>query len=89
MGGLLPRSNAKRKQTMSIEILKDTLSKIRILPKRDFESSQEFKAYFEKHKKLIFNATEQRVQQSKDNKTQKEYYSGKKMSYSKSNGYSE
>ncbi len=78
MGGPPPRSNAKRNQTMGIEILKDALSKIGVLPKREFESPQEFKTYFEKHKTLILDATEQRVQRPKDNETQKEYYSGKK-----------
>ncbi|GAB2645374.1 hypothetical protein GCM10027035_44330 [Emticicia sediminis] len=63
---------------MGIEILKDALSKIGGLPKQDFESPQEFKTYFEKHKTLILDATEQRVQRPKDNETQKEYYSGKK-----------
>lgn len=71
-------SNAKRNQTMGIEILKDALSKIGVLPKRDFESPQEFKTYFEQHKTLILDATEQRVQRPKDKETQKEYYSGKK-----------
>ncbi len=55
-------SSAKRNLTMGIEILKDDLSKIGVLPKREFESPQEFKTYFEKHKTLILDATEQRVQ---------------------------
>lgn len=71
-------SNAKRNQTMGLEILKDALSKIGVLPKRNFESPQDFKTYFEKHKTLILDATEQRVQRPQDNEVQKEYYSGKK-----------
>ena len=71
-------SNAKRNQTMGIEILKDALSKIGVLPKRNFESPQDFKTYFEEHKTLILDATEQRVQRPQDNEVQKEYYSGKK-----------
>jgi hypothetical protein len=71
-------SNAKRNQTMGIEILKDTLSKINVLPKRNFESVHDFKTYFEEHKTLILDATEQRVQRPQDNEVQKEYYSGKK-----------
>jgi len=71
-------SNAKRNQIMGIEILKDTLSKINVLPKRNFESAQDFKTYFEEHKTLILDATEQRVQRPQDNEVQKEYYSGKK-----------
>jgi hypothetical protein len=71
-------SNAKRNQTMGIEILKDALSKIGVLPKRDFESPQDFKTYFEEHKSLILDATEQRVQRPQDNDVQKTFYSGKK-----------
>ncbi|WP_394993961.1 hypothetical protein [Emticicia sp.] len=71
-------SNAKRNQTMGIGILKDTLSKIGILPKRNFETPQDFKAYFEEHKTLILDATEQRVQRPQENEVQKTYYSGKK-----------
>jgi hypothetical protein len=71
-------SNAKRNQTMGIEILIDALSKIDVLPKRNFESPQEFKTYFEEHKTLILDATEQRVQRPQDNEVQKGFYSGKK-----------
>ena len=71
-------SNAKRNQTMGIEILKDALSKNGVLPKRNFESPQDFKTYFEEHKTLILDATEQRVQRPQDNDVQKTYYSGKK-----------
>lgn len=71
-------SNAKRNQTMGIEILKNALSKIGVLPKRNFESPQDFKTYFEEHKTLILDATEQRVQRPGDNQVQKDFYSGKK-----------
>ncbi|WP_394992997.1 hypothetical protein [Emticicia sp.] len=71
-------SNAKRNQTMGIEILKTALSEIGILPKRNFISVEEFKTYFEEHKTLILDATEQRVQRPQDDEVQKEFYSGKK-----------
>lgn len=89
MGGPPPRSNAKRNQTMGIENLKDTLSKIGVLPKREFESTQEFKTYFEKHKILILDVTEQRVQRPKTTNLKKSIILAKKMSYCKSNGHSE
>lgn len=59
-------SNAKRNQTMGIEILKIALSEIGVLPKRNFVSVEEFKTYFEEHKTLILDATEQRVQRPQD-----------------------
>lgn len=71
-------SNAKRNQTMGIDILKKSLSDIKVLPKRDFDSLQDFKTYFEEHKTLILDATEQRVQRPQDNDVQKTFYSGKK-----------
>lgn len=71
-------SNAKRNQTMGIEVLKNALSKKGVLPKRNFESPQDFKIYFEEHKTLILDATEQRVQRPQDHDVQKAYYSGKK-----------
>jgi hypothetical protein len=71
-------SNAKRNQTMGIEILKTALSEIGVLPKRNFISVEEFKTYFEEHKTLILDATEQRVQRPQDDEVQKEFYSGKK-----------
>lgn len=40
---------------MGIEISKDTLSKVGASPKRDFETIQDFKTYFEDHKTLILS----------------------------------
>lgn len=71
-------SNAKRNQTLGIEVLKNALEKLMVLPKRNFETPQEFKEYFEQHKTLILDATEQRVQRPQDNDVQKTFYSGKK-----------
>ena len=58
IGGQPPQSNAKRNQTLGIDILKNALEKIAVLPKRTFETPQEFKEYFEQHKTLILDATE-------------------------------
>jgi len=71
-------SNAKRNQTLGLEVLKNALAKLAVLPKRNFETSQEFKEYFEQHKTLILDATEQRVQRPQANDVQKTFYSGKK-----------
>ncbi|MFN3488480.1 MAG: hypothetical protein ACK4YV_05075, partial [Emticicia sp.] len=48
-------SNAKRNQTLGLEILKNALAKLAVLPKRNFETLQEFKEYFEQHKTLILD----------------------------------
>ncbi|GAB4408985.1 MAG: hypothetical protein OHK0053_35800 [Microscillaceae bacterium] len=71
-------SNAKRNQRLGLEVLQDALSKLGLLPKRSFENVEEFNAYFKAHKKLIIDATEQRIQRPKDKEAQKESYSGKK-----------
>jgi hypothetical protein len=71
-------SNAKRNQTLGIEVLKKALEKLKVLPKQNFETLQEFKEYFEQHKTLILDATEQQVQRPQDNDVQKTFYSGKK-----------
>ena len=61
-----------------MDVLKNALAKLAVLPKQSFETPQDFKAYFEQHKTLILDATEQRVQRPQDNDTQKTFYSGKK-----------
>jgi hypothetical protein len=71
-------SNAKRNQTLGIEILKHALDTLNLLPRRSFENPQDFQSYFEEHKTLILDATEQRIQRPEDKQLQKEYYSGKK-----------
>ena len=43
-------SNAKRNQSLGLEVLKNALSNLTVLPKREFEDVESFKAYFEKHK---------------------------------------
>ncbi|NJL12636.1 MAG: transposase family protein [Microscillaceae bacterium] len=71
-------SNAKRNQGLGLEVLQDALAKLGLLPKRNFETVEDFNAYFKEHKKLIFDATEQRIQRPKDKEAQKESFSGKK-----------
>jgi hypothetical protein len=71
-------SNAKRNQSLGLEVLKNALSNLSVLPKREFEDAESFKVYFEQHKTLILDATEQRIQRPQDQDEQKENYSGKK-----------
>lgn len=71
-------SNAKRNQSMGIEVLKDALSKLGVLPKREFKDVEDFKVYFESSKTLILDVTEQRTQRPQEQEEQKNNYSGKK-----------
>ena len=71
-------SNAKRNQSMGIEVLKGALSKLGVLPKREFKNVEDFKTYFESSKTLILDVTEQRTQRPQEQEEQKDNYSGKK-----------
>lgn len=71
-------SNAKRNQSMGLEVLKGALSNLGVLPKREFKDVAEFKSYFEDEKTLILDATEQRIQRPQDQDEQKDNYSGQK-----------
>ena len=71
-------SNAKRNQVLGLEVLKRALGDAGLLPKREFASPEEFGAYFNGHKSIILDGTEQRMQRPSDNEDQKAFYSGKK-----------
>lgn len=71
-------SNAKRNQVLGLEVLKRALSDGGLLPKREFASPEEFWEYFNGHKTVILDGTEQRMQRPGDYETQKAFYSGKK-----------
>ena len=71
-------SNAKRNQAMGLVVLQRALGDADLLPKRSFDSVEEFSAYFEQHKSVILDGTEQRMQRPGDQEEQKAFYSGKK-----------
>jgi len=71
-------STAKRNQELGLRILKHTLVATGHAPKREFKSPEEFQDYFERHKTLIIDATEQRTKRPGDQQYQKHMYSGKK-----------
>jgi len=71
-------SNAKRNQALGLEILKRALLDANLLPQRSFSTPEEFLAYFSKHKSIIMDGTEQRIQRPGDPEEQKDNYSGKK-----------
>lgn len=74
-------SNVKRNQALGVKILSEALQSIDCMPKRSFEKVEEFQEYFDEHKKLILDGTEQRVQRPKNKENQKSMYSGKKKSH--------
>lgn len=71
-------SNAKRNQSMGLEVLQKALRDADLLPKRSFATAEEFGAYFQGHKAVILDGTEQRMQRPGDQEEQKSCYSGKK-----------
>ena len=71
-------SNAKRNHDLGISILQRTLYLSGYKPKREFGSVEEFRKYFENHKVIIIDGTEQRTKRPSDNDYQQEMYSGKK-----------
>lgn len=71
-------ANAKRNQTLGVEVLEQALATAGCLPKRAFKDAGEFAQYLKDEKTLIFDGTEQRTQRPVDNAAQKDNYSGKK-----------
>lgn len=75
-------ANAKRNQTLGIEVLVQTLQELNCMPKRSFKNAAEFADYLNQEGTLIIDGIEQRTQRPCDNEAQKDNYSGKKRAYS-------
>ena len=71
-------STAKRNQELGLAVLQHTLVMTGHAPKREFKSPEEFQDYFERHKTVIIDATEQRTKRPGEQQYQKQMYSGKK-----------
>lgn len=71
-------SNAKRNQNLGLELLGKTLSELACMPKRNFMNVKEFEEHFANIEQLIMDASEQPIQRSSEQETQKKHYSGKK-----------
>jgi hypothetical protein len=71
-------ANAKRNQTLGLQVLEQALRTAQCLPPRRFANAAEFAAYFQHEETLIFDGVEQRIQRPKENEAQKDHYSGKK-----------
>lgn len=77
-------ANAKRNQTLGLQVLEACLRTADYLPKRSLATAAEFAEYFQHEETLIFDGIEQRIQRPGDNETQKDPYSGKKVPYPQS-----
>jgi hypothetical protein len=71
-------ANAKRNQTLGLQVLEQALRTAHCLPRRTFANAGEFAEYFQHEETLSFDGIEQRIQRPRDNETQKDHYSGKK-----------
>jgi hypothetical protein len=74
-------SNAKRNQTLGLEVLKRALGDAGYLPERSLDTPEAFWEHFAAHKAIILDGTEQRIQRPKNKETQQAFYSGKKKSH--------
>lgn len=61
-----------------LPILELALSTLKVLPKRKFDSVNEFLVFLKENKELLIDATERIHHRKQDNEAQKKYYNGKK-----------
>jgi hypothetical protein len=71
-------ANAKRNQTLGLQVLEQALRTAQCLPQRRFAHAAEFAEYFQHEETLIFDGVEQRIQRPRETEAQKDHYSGKK-----------
>lgn len=74
----LDRGNVFRNQTFGLRILEMTLQRLDFMPKRFFESLEDFKDQMAEHEQILLDASEQRRQRPQNQEDQKDDYSGKK-----------
>jgi hypothetical protein len=71
-------ANAKRNQTVGLQVLEQALRIAHCLPRRTFATAAEFAEYLQHEETLSFDGVEQRIQRPRENEAQKDHYSGKK-----------
>lgn len=76
-------SNAKRNQEKGLFLLEKVFERLGCLPKRNIMNKQELLEFFANTDVLILDVTEQRITRPSNENIQKDYYSGKKSTYSK------
>lgn len=77
----MDRANAKRNQTLGLQVLQHTLQQAGCLPERAFADAEAFAAALQNEPKLIFDGLEQRTQRPPQHAAQADCYSGKKVPY--------
>ncbi len=74
----LDGANAYQNQALGLRVLQSALEKGGYLPKRTYQSVEEFKEHWSGEDEIIMDVTEQRRQRPGNQEEQKEDYSGKK-----------
>lgn len=70
-----------------LPILEHCLENLKVLPRRKFDTVEDFIAFTKSHTDLLIDATERLHHRKKDKEEQKKYYTKKKSSYSKKYHY--
>ena len=70
---------AKRKQTLGLQVVDQSLRPAPCLPKRTVATAAEFADYFPHDETLIFDGIEQGRPRPRENEAQKDPYAGKKL----------
>ena len=81
----LSRSNAHQNVHKLSPILHEALSKMKMIPHRNFNSIEEFKTAVDDIDRILIDATERAYRRAKDYDVQREYYSGKKKRHTVKN----
>jgi hypothetical protein len=74
----LDSANAHHNQALGLRVLRAALALGGHMPKRVYESVEEFKGHWSEESEILIDATEQRRQRPDNQQEQKEDYSGKK-----------
>jgi hypothetical protein len=82
----LDAANVYKNQSIVLRVLDTALTQTGLMPKRSFDSEEDFKAYLGKEQTVLIDVTEQRRQRPGDKEEQKSDYSGKKSAYGKDAG---
>ncbi len=77
----MSRSSACKNVYKLAPILHNSLNNLGVLPRRKFNSVEEFREEFKEVEKIIIDALERSHQRPQDSKKQKEFYSGKKKKH--------
>lgn len=61
-----------------LPVLEQALNRLKVLPKRNFDTVEEFVEYVQEHKNILIDATERIHHRKRDYQQQKAFYNGKK-----------